>query len=757
MTAVLIAIVLKGSILMGAAAALVALMGRASAATRHAAWTLAIAGLLCLPVFSTIVPTWEIAMPLAPTDTRAWTDTASDARMSLTDSRSRTGSERAGAGVIPPTPSAPVGSDIPWAVLAAAMYVLAVALLLGRLIVQGSAARRIVSEATLVTEPAWTSALDNCIALVGVQQGVTLRRSREQLMPMTTGTLTPAIVIPADSDTWNDDRRRAVLLHELAHIARRDCLTQMLTAIACALYCFHPGIWYIAHRLRIERELACDDRVLAAGAHASDYAGHLLELAYQWSGRRAPALAVGMASSHKLEGRMRAVLDPERNRAMPTRRAWLAGAAVAAGLLLPLAAVTMTRASADVRIELMASSNDRHSLDEVRIVRTQSQDGSTASQDTVTGTWEVRRSNRQGRLSVTVSGGGLSMNGDIDESELDALTSQSLSNASGPIRFSIRRAAGMLEIEGMMREGTGSGTFTFVPNQAFIASLASRGFARPTARQLFALAQSDVGLEFIDLLAKEKYTRPDLADLVNAAHHGVNADFVRGMADTGYRVGTLDILIRLRDHGVDPDFVRGLRALGVSDLSPDDLVRFRDHGVDPDYVSGMRQAGYRPEPLDLVRARDHGVDANYVAVLREVGYTSVDLEDVIRARDHGLDPEYLRDMRDVGYTLTLPDLIRARDHGVTPDYVVALAVQGYKGLPIETLIRMRDHGVSPEYVLEIQKRGIEKPDAEELIRMRDRGARGYEEDIRDALARLRDHVEQLARELFEKPAAGNAR
>ena len=170
---------------------------------------------------------------------------------------------------------------------------------------------------TAVSDREWTSLLDDCAARIGVGRAVSLRRSLTQLMPVTVGTLAPSIVIPADADGWDEDRRRAVLLHELAHIARQDCLTQMLAAIACAVYWFHPGVWYVARRLRIEREVACDDRVLAAGAHAPEYAGHLLELAYSWSGRRAPALVVGMASSRKLEGRMRAILDPARNRTTP--------------------------------------------------------------------------------------------------------------------------------------------------------------------------------------------------------------------------------------------------------------------------------------------------------------------------------------------------------------------------------------------------------------------------------------------------------
>ena len=88
------------------------------------------------------------------------------------------------------------------------------------------------------------------------------------------------IVIPAIADAWPEDRRRAVLLHEMSHLLRRDYLSQMQAAVACTLYWLHPGVWWITRRLRIERELACDDLVLSTGSNARDYATHLLELAY---------------------------------------------------------------------------------------------------------------------------------------------------------------------------------------------------------------------------------------------------------------------------------------------------------------------------------------------------------------------------------------------------------------------------------------------------------------------------------------------
>src|SRR5688572_17669040 len=226
MSAVLAAIVLKGSLLMIAAAVTVALMFRASAATRHFIWTLTIAGLLMLPVMSMTLPAWEIALRIAPVETRA----AMDAIQSIGTTR-----------LVPARVAPDVDSDVrvdnlssrrsslPWLALLVPIYALVGLMLLARVAVQRSMAHRIVRESTALTDGEWTARLEECAARIGVTRPVALLRSRVQLMPITTGTLTTSIVVPAGADAWDSDRRRAVLLHELAHIARRDCLTQMLS------------------------------------------------------------------------------------------------------------------------------------------------------------------------------------------------------------------------------------------------------------------------------------------------------------------------------------------------------------------------------------------------------------------------------------------------------------------------------------------------------------------------------------------------
>jgi beta-lactamase regulating signal transducer with metallopeptidase domain len=64
------------------------------------------------------------------------------------------------------------------------------------------------------------------------------------------------VLLPAEAERWSEEQRRLVLLHELTHVTRRDCLTQMLAQVACAFYWFNPFIWSAARLLRVERSLA---------------------------------------------------------------------------------------------------------------------------------------------------------------------------------------------------------------------------------------------------------------------------------------------------------------------------------------------------------------------------------------------------------------------------------------------------------------------------------------------------------------------
>ena len=177
------------------------------------------------------------------------------------------------------------------------------------------------------------------MSIVGVSSYVRVLDAGRGAMPLAWRLLRPVILLPTEAAEWPPERLRAVLLHELAHIARHDCWTLAMGELAVALYWFHPLAWWAASRMRRERERACDDRVLAAGVAASGYATDLLEIA---RGRLDTALpAPAMARASNLEARLRAILDPNiRRRAVRTR---VAGAVAAAALLVlaPLAALRL--------------------------------------------------------------------------------------------------------------------------------------------------------------------------------------------------------------------------------------------------------------------------------------------------------------------------------------------------------------------------------------------------------------------------------
>jgi hypothetical protein len=166
-------------------------------------------------------------------------------------------------------------------------------------------------------------------------------------MPMTWGIWRATILLPEGAEKWSADRLRVVLLHELAHVRRRDCLTQLLGQLARAAYWFNPLAWLAVREMRRLQERACDDLVLNAGFAAPDYAEHLLEISAGFrSSGRAAAVALAMARTPAIESRIASILSDRENRRPLSRRRWGALSLAAMVLILPLSALQFEAATA---------------------------------------------------------------------------------------------------------------------------------------------------------------------------------------------------------------------------------------------------------------------------------------------------------------------------------------------------------------------------------------------------------------------------
>jgi beta-lactamase regulating signal transducer with metallopeptidase domain/HEAT repeat protein len=322
----LVAWLLKATILLIGALAATSLLRRASAGTRHLVWLATLAGVLLLPAVSlwtpvrlaivprTFMPTLPQVVP-TPRVTAAAPAPIESQRASAPTSPAPA-TDPASAATIPIVPNErtfPVWTTIfvAWAGVAA--------ILVGWLAFGALSVRRIVRAGRTLDEHAWTAPLCEIADRLDLDSVPRLVASPLIEMPFACGIIEPTIVLPTSAEQWSDNRRRAVLFHELAHVKRHDLVGHTLGRLACALYWFHPLVWTAARHLRAESERACDDLVLSCGARASDYADHLLDIVISVRRYAAPATAMPMARRRELEGRVLAILDPAVARIGPGR------------------------------------------------------------------------------------------------------------------------------------------------------------------------------------------------------------------------------------------------------------------------------------------------------------------------------------------------------------------------------------------------------------------------------------------------------
>lgn len=133
---------------------------------------------------------------------------------------------------------------------------------------------------------------------------------------MTWGMFRPRVILPYEAHGWSDQRLQMVLVHEFAHVRRRDFASQLLAEFVCALYWFNPIAWCCARAMREDAELAADEAVVMAGFRPSDYAAELLTIAASLRQGRMLLSRAGVSNMKhsKIETRLRAILDSSTSR-----------------------------------------------------------------------------------------------------------------------------------------------------------------------------------------------------------------------------------------------------------------------------------------------------------------------------------------------------------------------------------------------------------------------------------------------------------
>jgi bla regulator protein blaR1 len=499
------------------------------------------------------------------------------------------------------------------------------------------------------------ASLGRLLRRMRVSRPVRLLESTMVEVPTVVGWLRPAILLPAATIAGlTAEQLEAILAHELAHVRRHDYLASLLQSAVETVLFYHPAVWWVSHRMRVERELCCDDEAVAACGNPIEYARALAGLEAL---RPAPRLAPAATGGPLFERIARLVAAPSKHGVRATRAATaLLGCAA---LALALTGVTSLRAQAT------ASPSDTETTKK----------RAPAAKRTPAAVRPATRA--QGTRQAPAPGG-----------TAEARSDRAVSTRPVPVERLIELAGAGVTPE-------------------YVDGMAEMGYPALSWDQLIEMRSQGVGPDYVKGLAEAGYAHLTPEQLVSLRTQGVSPDFVRGMAAEGMKDLSLSELLELRTQGVSPDYVRGLRAAGYADLSVTDLLGARSNGVSPEDAVALRGMGYTDLSLSrLVGMRSMGVTAEYVRGLQAQGYKGVSAPMLLGLRSQGVTVEYIRELKELGYSGLAPgELIELRSQGVTPEFVRELKDAGYDRLTTRELIDLRSHGVDPALLKRLKARG----------------------------------------------------
>ena len=323
--AYLLAVSGRGAVLLAAAGAAAFVCSRQSAGLRHLLWTLGLAGLAGLTAFGWAFPSWHVGelpgQELWALSIGGEGSLAGGAAVAVSAGDALAADGAAGsAGQALLAAPAVLPSRLPAVILA--VWAAGALLLLARHLRSLLAAHGLVAGALVARDPSLLALTAEVAARLGLADPVAVRLSPAVTSPFSVGVFRPVILLPSRAVDWPTELQRSVLAHELAHVKRGDCGLQVFIELVRAIHWMNPLVWLAAWRVSVERELACDDQVLAEGTRPSAYADHLLSVSRTVvpADRLLGAGGACMVGTSRLASRLLRLLDGRCSHAVLARR-----------------------------------------------------------------------------------------------------------------------------------------------------------------------------------------------------------------------------------------------------------------------------------------------------------------------------------------------------------------------------------------------------------------------------------------------------
>jgi len=328
----LVDISVRAAVIAAAVGVALVLLRVRSASVRHATWSAVVIAMLILPIVPRWLPAMPLPVPAVPQAVEATDFVPPAIPVATTSSRVPPGAARVSAQATPaaftPEPSVPrpVEKRVSWTAVVVWIWGAGAAFMLLRFGLGWWYASKLISGTRAVADGIYESEL--------------------VATPVVAGVWNPRVVVPTRWNLWPEAQRQAVIIHERAHVERRDSVVDLLARINRCIYWFHPLAWWLDRRLVIAAEEACDDEVIRRMGEPRRYAETLVQMAdtARLHGGRIQWHAVGMAGA-SLHSRIDRVLSGRA--ALKTSLAVrLAIAAICAAVIVPGIACQQMQASA---------------------------------------------------------------------------------------------------------------------------------------------------------------------------------------------------------------------------------------------------------------------------------------------------------------------------------------------------------------------------------------------------------------------------
>lgn len=246
-----------------------------------------------------------------------------------------------------------------------------------RIALQCLALRRVKRHAVPASAPLQRRFRELCLE-AAVRRPVRLGITPAMGSPVAAGFLRPYILLPEEIAANSTDAEVVPLLrHELAHLKRRDDWSNLVQLAIRAVFFFHPGVLWLSRRLAIDREIACDDHVLAATRRPREYALFLTDFAGRSLGRSWAVAPAAWSKQSQLTERIDMILDTHRNASPTVARAKVCTLGAMAALTAALGLYAGPRVA-------LAASEDGNSSGTTQITVSSDLDG-TATATTTAG------------------------------------------------------------------------------------------------------------------------------------------------------------------------------------------------------------------------------------------------------------------------------------------------------------------------------------------------------------------------------------